>query len=141
LPIVLVADDEALVRKLVCQMLQKAGYDVVQAEDGLAAYNRVRELNGALDVVITDIVMPRMNGAQLVSLLREEYPHIKLLCVSAYADPMSPNGHYFLAKPFTGTALIAILEKVFGVHGAEQPSSPQPTPPPATTPRSPDVDP
>jgi CheY-like chemotaxis protein len=115
MPTALVVDDDANVRRLVCQVLGRAGYDVFEAEDGVDAYARIGELNGALDVVIIDIVMPRMSGRELVQRVEAEQRDLKILCISGYADPMSPPGRYFLAKPFTPTALLAMVEKVLAV--------------------------
>ena len=121
MPVILVADDEPMVRRLVRQMLQPTGHEVLEAEDGLAAYNLIREQQGAFDLLITDIVMPHMDGAELVRRIESEYPELKILCISGYADRKSPNGHYFLPKPFTPVALRAMVEKVLGVSVKEHP--------------------
>jgi CheY-like chemotaxis protein len=118
-PQILVVDDEAHVREMVCAMLQKAGYDVSHATDGLSAYDAVQERQGRLDLVVTDIRMPRMDGCELVRRLQGEFPDIKILCMSGYADPLSPNGHYFLAKPFTFGALRAIVQDVLAIAPPE----------------------
>jgi CheY-like chemotaxis protein len=115
-PKILVVDDETYVREMVCSMLTKAGYNVSHASDGLVAYERVKECSGSVNLVVTDIRMPRMDGCELVRRLTAEYPDIKILCMSGYADPMSPNGHYFLAKPFTFGALRAIVQDVLALH-------------------------
>ena len=96
-------------------MLERAGHHTLEAEDGLAAYNILRQLDGALDLLITDIVMPRMSGTELVERLAVEYPDLRVLCISAYGDPRSPAGHYFLAKPFASNVLITMVEEVLGV--------------------------
>ncbi len=115
---ILVVDDESMVRELVAAMLRQYGYDVIQAEDGLTAFEMVQQFRDNLGLVITDIRMPRMDGNQLTTRLRNEYPRIKVLCMSAYADPLSPNGHYFLAKPFTASALMAVVRDVLEVRPA-----------------------
>ncbi len=109
---VLIVDDEGAVRKLVRMVLSTAGYESLEAEDGQAAYELLQNLETAPKLVITDIRMPRMNGAELCERLRMEYPDTKILCISAYSDPLSPNGHYFLAKPFTSKALLAMVKDV-----------------------------
>jgi YesN/AraC family two-component response regulator len=96
-------------------MLHGTGYDLVEADDGLTPYDLIRARHGALDLLVTDMRMPHMNGAELIHRVEREYPKLKILCISGYADPMSPSGHYFLAKPFTRTALRAMIEKVMGV--------------------------
>ncbi len=118
-PKILVVDDEAVVRQLVTVMLRKAGYDdVLQAEDGRAALEVLEQIRYDVALVITDIRMPRMDGCQLSTHIRLGWPHIKVLCVSGFADPLSPNGHYFLPKPFTATALIAIVRDVMDICAA-----------------------
>jgi CheY-like chemotaxis protein len=114
---VLLVDDEALIRRLAARMLEDAGYDVTQAEDGIAALDLIHELNGAVDLLITDIVMPRMSGAELVERVEAEYPSLKILCISGYADQVLPKGQHFLAKPFTGAVLVATIQKLFGIYG------------------------
>ncbi len=111
-PTILIVDDETAVRRLVRLMLQETGYDFLEAEDGLAAYQLIRTRRGALDLVITDMQMPHMTGAELIRRVKLEYPEVKTLCVSGNADSMSPNAHYFLPKPFTRAALRAMVDKV-----------------------------
>lgn len=115
MPTVLIVDDEAALRGLVRHVLEQVGYEVLEAGDGLAAYSLVQERRGGLDLLITDIVMPQMTGAELIERLEAEYANLKILCISAYADQMSANCHYFLAKPFTAMALCAMVEKVLAV--------------------------
>jgi CheY-like chemotaxis protein len=112
---ILVVDDDSGVRRLVRSMLLHAGYESSEAGDGLEAYERLQDSARRPTLVITDIQMPRMNGAELAHRLRVEWPDVKILCISAFADPMSPNGHYFLAKPFTAKALLAIVRDVFEI--------------------------
>ena len=57
-----------------------------------------------------------MNGAELTQRLRTNYPDLKVLCISGFADPLSPNGHYFLAKPFSPDALLALVRDVLNVR-------------------------
>jgi CheY-like chemotaxis protein len=117
MPRVLVVEDEPVIRRLIVRMLEEAGYDVLQAEDGLAALDLIHAVNGALDLLVTDVVMPRMSGAELVDRARAEYPSMNILCISGYADPIVPKGHHFLPKPFTAAALVATIQKLFGMCG------------------------
>jgi len=118
---IMVVDDEASVRRMIVSILSSAGYqNVMEAEDGFAACEVLRGIAENLRLVITDIRMPRMNGAELTNRIRADYPEIKVLCISAYSDPLSPNGHYFLAKPFTPKALLAMVKDVFEVPADQQ---------------------
>ncbi len=107
---VLVVDDEAGVRRLACRILKRAGHDVLQAEDGVAACDVVRKLGGALDLVITDIRMPRMTGTELADLLRSQYPDVKVILMSAFADSIPLASWDFVPKPFTPAMLLVIVE-------------------------------
>src|SRR5690242_9871429 len=90
---ILIVDDESRVRKLVRSILASDGYQsIMEAEDGIAALELIQKLKAGLRLVITDIQMPRMNGAELTRQLRAEYPNTKILCMSGYTDPLSPNG-------------------------------------------------
>lgn len=111
---VLVVDDEAGVRRLTCKILKRAGHDVLQAEDGAAAYDVVRKRGGALDLVITDIRMPRMSGTELADRLRSEYPHVKTMFMSAFSESAPEVSWDFVPKPFTPAMLLVIVERLVG---------------------------
>ncbi len=119
---ILLVDDEALIRQLACRMLEGAGYEVLQAEDGLTAFHLVRQTNGALDLLITDIVMPRMSGTELANRVYAEYPGLQILLISGFADTRVPDGYPFLSKPFTCSALVGTIQKLVGMHGGEAPA-------------------
>ena len=112
---ILIVDDESAVRTLLRKILESAGYQtIVEAQDGLAALEQLKKRK-EFKLVITDIAMPRMDGAELSKLVRSEYPQTKILCISTYAGPLSPNGHYFLAKPFGPKALLAMVRDVLDI--------------------------
>jgi CheY-like chemotaxis protein len=73
-PTVVVVDDEVTLRRLVRRLLESAGHEILEAEDGLDGYELIRARQGDVDLVITDIVMPRMRGTELVRRLEREYP-------------------------------------------------------------------
>ena len=111
---ILLVDDESLIRRLAGRMLEEAGFNVLQAENGLAALDIIRELNGAIDLLITDLVMPRMTGTELAERVRAEYPEVKILCISGYAHEAVPQGCAFLSKPFTRSVLVGTIQKLCG---------------------------
>ncbi len=108
---VLVCEDEDGIRKLVVAMLGRLGYRVLEAERPQDAVDMVRTNGGALDLLLTDIVMPQINGFELASMVRELRPNVRVLYMSGYTDsqvsakwtvgPETP----FLHKPFTATIL------------------------------------
>jgi len=109
---VLVVEDEQLVRDLVRRSLRRAGYMVLVAENGEEALAVFRANPGPIDLLITDVVMPRMNGNELASRILQERPGIRVLFVSGYANDvldlrggLGPGTEY-LQKPFTPSVLL-----------------------------------
>ena len=113
---VMVVDDNNLVRRLVTKILRRAGMEPVVAEDGLEALEKIRGLEGELDLLITDVVMPNMNGAELAKVVGAEFPQIKIIIISGFAEEhliknnLSIDGYRFLAKPFTEEDLLGEVE-------------------------------
>ena len=104
---VLVVDDDAAVRSLTCRILRSKGYHVIEAADGAAALGLGAEQVRRIDLVVTDIVMPRMSGVRLARELREMRPGLPVLYMSGHAQelvdfgrPLDP-GEAFIEKPFT----------------------------------------
>jgi DNA-binding response OmpR family regulator len=114
-PVILVADDEALIRNLVTLLLQHEGYSVLSAADGHEGLELSRQYPGAIDLLITDVQMPRLNGADLCAHLLEERPAIKVLMMSGadMREIVSQNMNLpFLPKPFNGETLKARVQAV-----------------------------
>jgi DNA-binding response OmpR family regulator len=113
--VILVADDEALIRNLVTLLLQQDGYVVLSAADGHEGLELSRQYPGAIDLVITDMQMPRLNGADLCAHLLEERPGIKVLMMSGadIREIVSQNVNLpFLPKPFDGGTLKARVRAI-----------------------------
>ena len=115
---ILLVEDEDAVRSLTCRILQKQGYRVLTAEDGRAAMRIATGEEGRIDLVLTDIVMPGLNGRGLVEKLTGVRPTIKSLYMSGYTDDdivrrgfVEPS-RSFLQKPFTSEVLIQTVRKV-----------------------------
>jgi CheY-like chemotaxis protein len=115
---VLLVEDEEAVRKLLGQILTSAGYRVIDAGGGAEALERSRLHPGALDLMITDVVMPGLSGPQLAVRLAEERPGIRVLFISGHADgtlgaeaPLGP-GRSFLYKPFTAGDLTRRVRQI-----------------------------
>ena len=85
---VLVVDDEPLVRQVVLMTLEKAGYDVLEAENGEKAIEAINENENplVLDVVICDIRMPKINGVEAIEYFQRQYPHVPLIVLTGYPD-------------------------------------------------------
>lgn len=107
---ILVVEDAEPIRKMVCAMLSQLGYSCLEAEDGAEAVRLVREYP-AMELVITDLIMPQMSGMQLACHLAVERPDLRLIFMSGFSDDpvvqaLEHSPPYFLAKPFTAGALI-----------------------------------
>lgn len=110
---ILLVEDEEAVRQLAQRILLNEGYTVLEAQNGEAAVQALREYPYPLHLLLTDIVMPgRMNGPELSRLVTQAHPDIKVLFMSGYTDNITvPDGtddrtKAFLAKPFTPSGLI-----------------------------------
>jgi DNA-binding response OmpR family regulator len=116
-PIILVADDEVMIRNLVTLLLQGHGYVVLSASDGQEGLELSRKYPGTIDLVITDVEMPRLNGMNLCAHLLEERPGIKVIVMSGadMGQIVSQNINMpFLPKPFDGEALLARVRATLG---------------------------
>jgi two-component system cell cycle sensor histidine kinase/response regulator CckA len=109
---VLVVEDKSDVRKLATEVLKSCGYQVLAAGHGLEALQISELYHEPIDLLITDIVMPKMNGRELAEKLRSRYPRMRVLYMSGYADGVAPESDdleleaQFLPKPFTVEALV-----------------------------------
>jgi two-component system cell cycle sensor histidine kinase/response regulator CckA len=108
---VLVVEDEETVRRLACRVLRTKGYRVIEAEDPAAALRLMREHEGPIHLLVTDIVMPGMTGPALVERLIADRPELKVLYITGYAEEAIerqgtlPAGGALLEKPFTARQL------------------------------------
>jgi two-component system chemotaxis response regulator CheY len=115
---ILVVDDESSIRTVVRRMLEKAGYDVLEAENGEAAIEAINtgENRLMLDAVICDIRMPKVNGLDAITYFRHEYPHVPLIVLTGYPDTeiaiscMRHGVVDYLVKPVDGKRLKVAVE-------------------------------
>ena len=112
---ILICEDEALVRDLLREMLVRAGYTVLVAEDGLEALEIAQSHPEAIDLLLTDLVMPNLNGKQLADQMKEGRPETKVLFLSGYADDVIPGEMpadiELLPKPFSTTTLLNTVRR------------------------------
>jgi two-component system cell cycle sensor histidine kinase/response regulator CckA len=119
---ILVVEDEAGIRALVRKILRRQGYQVVEASNGEEALLKCQENGAQINLVVTDMLMPRMGGRELVERLHEKAPDMKVLYISGYTEDAAvyardlPPGTGFLQKPFT---LGSLLEKVKEILAAK----------------------
>jgi two-component system cell cycle sensor histidine kinase/response regulator CckA len=112
---ILLVEDEDGLRSLNARGLRSRGYSVIEASNGIEAMEALDEKEGAVDLVVSDVVMPEMDGPTLLREMRKRNPNLKIIFVSGYAeeafDKSLPENEQFafLPKPF---ALSALVEKV-----------------------------
>jgi PAS domain S-box-containing protein len=123
---ILLVDDEEGVRKLVSAVLHNGGYTVIEAANGSAALAVYEKNSHKIDLVLTDVVMPQMNGFELGQRLTGKNPNLPVLYMSGYRDSPtnSPPGEplqAFLNKPFTPGILLAKVREVLDEGGGLRP--------------------
>jgi two-component system, cell cycle sensor histidine kinase and response regulator CckA len=110
---ILLVEDEPAVRQLFAQALMRAGYKVHEARNGQEALRVFDQHGDSVDLLLTDMRMPFMGGAELASQLRGRRGALKLLCISGYAggNELEFSGD-FLAKPFSREQLLAKVREI-----------------------------
>lgn len=104
--IILVVDDQESVRGLLRRQLTDEGHTVLEAGDGAEGLHLVRRRNGAVDLILSDVVMPLMNGTELATRIGIEFPDVPVILMSAFA----PGG---VARVGTGESIVPVLQKPF----------------------------
>ena len=121
---ILLAEDEEMVRELAIEIFQGAGYTVLDAQNGAAALAICDRHEGCIDLLVTDLVMPGMNGIELARRVRDSRPGIPVLFMSGYADDAKErlgdldDGRDFLQKPITPTKLSRKVREIFSERAA-----------------------
>ena len=120
---ILVVEDEALLRKAISEYLTVVGYQVFEAQDGSEALRMIENYSGKIDLLLSDAVMPRMSGMDLISRVHAAYPSMKVLLMSGYAQGSSSGeasnqaeGTHadvvFMQKPFAHADLAKTVRKL-----------------------------
>ena len=116
---VLLVDDDAIIRTVISAMLDELGYRVLTAVNGAEAVDVFRRNRDAIDLVLLDMIMPVMNGADCFYRLKEIKPDVRVLMVSAFADgadidKLIADGMLgYLAKPYRSVELERLLTDFF----------------------------
>jgi two-component system, cell cycle sensor histidine kinase and response regulator CckA len=116
-PVVLVVDDEATVRRMVVRILREGGYEAIEAGDGLEALKVVEDWLWPIDLVLTDIKMPVLDGIRLGQAIADVRPDLPLAYMSGFG-PEATNmlradllEACFIAKPFSADALLTLVRR------------------------------
>jgi CheY-like chemotaxis protein len=115
----LLAEDDAIMRKLTRRMLEEHGYKVLEAIDGEAALKVISQNSTRIDLILTDVVMKGMNGPELVLRLMDSHPEMKVVYMSGYTGELVAHqglqsGIRLLEKPFTRAALLKMIDEALG---------------------------
>jgi two-component system, cell cycle sensor histidine kinase and response regulator CckA len=115
---ILLVDDNESVRNSLADLLRMHGYNVIPAADGFQALEVSRQRAGAIDLLITDVVMPQMNGRELADTMMSENQKMKVLFISGYDErAVSEGGRAdqkiaFLAKPTSTDSLLLKIRQL-----------------------------
>lgn len=124
---ILVAEDEGMVRELVCETLRGCGYTVLEAADGEEAISASGEYGGTIHLLVTDVVMPGMNGLELAAKMTAARPELLVLFMSGYSEEAVAQlgvrgaGEAFLQKPVTPSRLTGRVREILSGRGAGSP--------------------
>ena len=114
---ILLAEDDNDMRRFLVKALEQAGYAVISYDNGLSAYHRLRE--EPFELLLTDIVMPEMDGIELARRASELDPDIKIMFITGFAavalnpDSQTPKDAKVLSKPFHLRDLVAEVDRLF----------------------------
>jgi two-component system cell cycle sensor histidine kinase/response regulator CckA len=133
--VILLVEDEAMVRKVTCEVLQSAGYRVLKARNSAEAMRSFRQHGEEVSLLLTDLVMPGRNGHELAQQLRAMCPGLRTILTSGYPEPPVPGGGpheagvFYLPKPFAVQSLLAKVREALGevvAGGTIEPPSTRP---------------
>jgi len=125
---ILLVEDEEQVRRLTRNILQRAGYQVIESPSGGDALLTCEQHVGAIDLMLTDVVMPKMGGRQLADRLAGIRPRMKVIFMSGYTDDTIVHQGVldadvaFLQKPLTPGTVLAKVREVLDAPGPRAPS-------------------
>jgi two-component system cell cycle sensor histidine kinase/response regulator CckA len=120
---ILLVDDEAIVRSLTTRLLEEHGYSVIEAGDGFDAWTLLESKGEHIDLVISDVVMPRLDGIELARCM-EIMPHRPpILFMSGYGLSALELKWPLLVKPFRGHELLAAVHHLLAAPGVDDPEN------------------
>jgi two-component system cell cycle sensor histidine kinase/response regulator CckA len=117
---ILLVEDEEAVRAFAARALASRGYKVLEAASGIEALDVMRDAGGGIDLVVSDVVMPELDGPSMLRELRKTRPDLKIIFISGYAEDAFrknlPDGEtfHFLPKPFSLKQLAVAVKETLG---------------------------
>jgi two-component system, cell cycle sensor histidine kinase and response regulator CckA len=124
---ILLVEDEETVRRLTCDILSSSGYEVLIAKNGEEAIDICKRHRGNIDLMLTDVVMPGMNGKQAAESVMSHREPMQVLYMSGYTDDaivrqgVLDPGTNFIEKPFTAQGLIWKVREMLDKESRRQP--------------------
>jgi len=122
-PVVLLVEDEAVVREITGQVLENAGYHVLESSSPKHALRLAGTHDGRIDLLLTDVVMPEMNGIDLADRLRDSQPDLVTVFMSGYAESdvlrkVTASSAMHIQKPFTVSILLSRIAEALNATAA-----------------------
>jgi len=114
---ILIVDDEEMMRTLLNRILSREGYKIKSAEDGVIALEVLKAEK--FDIIISDMKMPRMNGFELLKIVKKEYPKIGVIIMTAYGDTYTVKdalllgADEYITKPFKSYEISLVVERAY----------------------------
>lgn len=114
---ILIVDDEEMMRILLNRILSREGYKIRSAEDGVVALEVLK--TERFDIIISDMKMPRMNGFELLKIVKNEYPKIGVIIMTAYGDTYTVKdalllgADEYITKPFKSYEISLVVERAY----------------------------
>ena len=115
----LVVDDEPAIRHYIAAILRRADFQIIEAEDGIRALGVVQEIDGRIDLIVSDIRMPNGDGLSFACKVKKQFPNLPIILISG-TDEGSSEFEGFISKPFGPAELLRAVEEV--VAGAAESS-------------------
>jgi len=115
--LILLVDDDSFFRSILKRLLQREGFQVLEAEDGGEAYQIILEIGASVNLLLTDMNMPRMDGVELAQLATAAHPKLAVLLMTgeAYLPENSPGVLGILKKPFLPPDLVQAIRQLIPV--------------------------
>jgi len=127
LPVILIVDDEAGVRRLAGQILQRGGYRALEAADGVEALKILSAPPSLIALVLTDVRMPNMNGLELERVVHQRWPGLPVLLMSGeitkewVSETLGTRALDIIRKPFLGEHLLEVVHDLLHSHTRSTP--------------------
>lgn len=120
---ILIVEDEIVIRKNLCAFLRKEGYEITEARDGAQAVELLNTVD--FDLMITDFVMPNLDGPELVEYVNSLFPHIPIILLSGYFPSKAAKRDFaerveFLQKPIALADLLSVIKRLLNRNHTAQ---------------------